>query len=170
MHKVIRQGFKHRHTEEEEHLVGIQHGGVPAPRAERGGNDDPERGGNGAGLEPRWRAERRGRRANGPGVGLGGRAARLRLTSLGICSPNCGELRVRGPRRGPERGDTRTGRRMWLERLGETATTRGWAVGHLTSRDPRIRDERRIRHRHPESIQIPKSLAPGRHPNVRRPP
>lgn len=62
MHKVIRQGFKHRHTEqkEEEHLVGIQHGGVPAPRAERGGNDDPERGGNGAGPEPRWRAERRG--------------------------------------------------------------------------------------------------------------
>lgn len=67
--------FKHRDTEqkEEECLVGLQHGGVPAPRAERGGNDEPERGGNGAGpgAPVAGREEGRGRRANGPGVGLG---------------------------------------------------------------------------------------------------
>lgn len=67
MHKVIstatsrfltpRHGAKKK---EEERLVGLQHRGVPTPQTERGGNDEPERGGNGAGPEPRWRAERRG--------------------------------------------------------------------------------------------------------------
>lgn len=87
--------------------------------------------------ESRWRAERRGAAGGptAPGWILGGRAARLRLASLRICSPNCAELRTHGPRRGPECGDTRTGRRMRLERRGETATTRGWEVSHLTSRD-----------------------------------
>lgn len=118
-------------------MVGLQHGGVPAPQTERGGNDEPERGGNGAspGAPVAGGEEGRGGRANGPGVGLGGCAARLRLASLRICSPNCAELRTHGPRRGPERGDTRTGRRMRLERRGETATARGWAVSHLTSGD-----------------------------------
>lgn len=105
------QGFKHRDTEQKEEgrLVGLQHGGVPAPQAERGGNDEPERGGNGAGpgAPVAGREEGRGGRANGPGVGLGGRAARLRLASLRTCSPNCAQLKVHGPRRGPERGDTR---------------------------------------------------------------
>lgn len=67
----------------------------------------------------------RGGRANGPGIGLGGRAVRLRLASLRICSPDCAGFRVSRPHRGPEHGDTRTGRRMRLERHGETATVRG---------------------------------------------
>lgn len=58
--------------------------------------------------EPRWRAERRGAAGapTAPGWVLGGRAARLSLASLRICSPNCAELRTHGPLRGPECGDT----------------------------------------------------------------
>lgn len=69
------QRFKHRDTEqkEEERLDGLQHGGVPVPQAERGGNDEAERGGNGAGpgAPVAGREEGRGGRGNGPGVGLG---------------------------------------------------------------------------------------------------
>lgn len=116
------------------------------------------------------REEGRAGRANGPGVGLGGCAARLRLASLRICSPNCAELKGTRASLGPgTRGDTRTGRRMRLELRGETATASGWAVSHLTSRDPRIGDQRHMCHQHPERTQVPKSLAPGRHPNAGRP-
>lgn len=69
------QRFKYLDTEQKEEgrLVGLQHGGVPAPQTERGGNDEPERGGNGAspGVPVAGGEEGRGGRANGPGVDLG---------------------------------------------------------------------------------------------------
>lgn len=92
---------------EEERLGRLQHGGVPASPAERGGrrgNDEQK----GVVTAPGWspgmagREEGRGGRANGPGVGLAGCAARPRLASLRICRPDC--LGAPGTRASPGPG------------------------------------------------------------------
>lgn len=74
-------------------MVRLQHGGVPARAAERGGrrgNDEQKGVVTAAGRSPgvAGREEGRGGRANGPGVGLGDRAARPRLASLQTCRPD----------------------------------------------------------------------------------
>lgn len=66
---------------------------MPARAAERGGrrgNDEQKGMVTAAGRSPgvAGREEGRGGRANGPGVGLGGRAARPRLASLQTCRPD----------------------------------------------------------------------------------
>lgn len=160
---------------EEERLGRLQHGGVPASPAERGGrrgNDEQKGVVTAPGRSPGMagREEGRGGRANGPGVGLAGCAARPRLASLRICRPDC--LGAPGTRAspGPGTGDTRTGQRMRLARRGETATVRGRPLGQLPSRYPSSREQRRSGRGHRERIRTPRSLAPGRHPYAGRPP
>lgn len=120
-----------------------------------------------AGRSPGWRAGRRGAAGALTAPGWVPEAAQRvpAWPRFKSADPTASGLRGHGPHRGPERGDTRTGRRMRLERRGGTATARPPALPGPEGRGAAVH-----RHPHPERIRTPRSLAPGRHPHAGRPP